>query len=84
MNSHLKTLFSSQSLKAWIAGLVAVLAAYLVPLISNWLAALTPEGVTAWFAGQGIELPYGLAAALVGLLGAIWTYAVKNRDRRTG
>ena len=77
--NHLQTLFSSQATKAWIAGLVSVLAAYLVPVLSNWLATLTPETVTAWFGSLGIGLPYGIAAVVIGALGVVWTYVVKNQ-----
>lgn len=75
MSDHLKTLFSSQATKAWIAGLSVVLGAYLIPVISQWMASLTPEAL----AGYG--LPYGLAAVVVGAIGVVWTYATKNRPK---
>lgn len=74
--NHLKTLFSSRALKAWVAGLVAVLSAYLAPIISDWLTTLTPEQVNDFFGGQ---LPYGVAAVLLGAVGVVWTYLTKNK-----
>lgn len=78
MTKHLEVLFSSQANKAWIAGLVAVLGGYLIPLISDWLTSLTPEAISGWLAVYGVNVPYGLAAVVIGALGVIWTYVIKN------
>ena len=76
MREHISTLFSSQSTKAWIAGLVVVLSAYLVPILEKWFVTVTPEQVSGWLGGQ---VPLALAAVLLGAVGVVWTYAVKNK-----
>ena len=73
---HLNVLFSSQSAKAWIAGLVTVLTAYLAPVLEEWFKTLTPAMVSEWLGGQ---IPLGVAAVLLGAVGVIWTYATKNK-----
>lgn len=79
MTNHLKVLFSSQATKAWIAGLATALGAYLIPLISEWLANLNPEMVSGWLSAYGINVPYALVTVLITIVGIIWTYAVKNK-----
>lgn len=76
MQEHIKTLFSSQATKAWIAGLVAVLAAYLVPILETWFKSLTPATVNGWLGGQ---VPEAVAAVLLGAVGVVWTYIVRNK-----
>lgn len=72
MKNHLKVLFSNQALKAWVAGLVAVLGAYLYPIITDWINNLTPEMFTG--------LDQGVALFVIGAIGVIWTYITKNAN----
>jgi hypothetical protein len=76
MRDHINTLFSSQATKAWVAGLVTILAAYLVPIFEKWFVTVTPEQVSAWLGGQ---VPLAVASVLLGAVGVVWTYAVKNK-----
>lgn len=74
MIDHLQTLFSNQALKAWVAGLVVAIGAYLIPVIGQWIASLTPEMVSGY-----LNVPYAMGTIIVAVIGIIWTYAVKNR-----
>jgi hypothetical protein len=79
MLDHLKVLFSSQAWKAWVAGLVGALALWLGPLITDWVAVLTPDAVSGWFAGMGINISIGVAGLITGAIGVVWTYITKNK-----
>ena len=74
MRDHMQTLFSNQALKAWVAGLVVALGAYLIPVMGEWIASLTPEMVSGY-----LNVPYAVATVIVAVVGIVWTYAVKNR-----
>jgi hypothetical protein len=73
-------LFTSQALKAWVAGLVGALALYLGPIITDWVANLTPEMIVNWFTGFGVNISLVLAGVVAGAIGVVWTYITKNKE----
>lgn len=72
---HIKTLFSSQAAKAWIAFIVAAIAPYAV----QWLNSLTAESVAGLFGRYGLQISEGGAALVVGLAGLLAVYFTKNK-----
>lgn len=75
MLNHLKTLFSTQAAKAWIAGLVVAIAPYIV----QWLSTQTAESITDLFGRYGLQISEGGAALVVGLCGLLAVYFTKNK-----
>lgn len=73
--NHLKTLFSSQAAKAWIAGLIAALAPYVV----QWLSSQTAESVTDLFGRSGLQISEAGASAVVAIIGVVVVYFTRNK-----
>lgn len=73
---QLKTLFSSQALKAWVAFFVGTIAYYAV----EWLNTLTADSVIDTFGRYGLQISEAGAAFVVGLAGLLAVYFTKNRQ----
>lgn len=76
MKDHIETLFSSQALKAWIAGLVVFVAPYVV----QWLSGLTTDSVVSFFGQYGLQLSEAGSSAIVAIAGILAVYITKNRQ----
>lgn len=71
----LNTLFSQQSLKAWVAGIITLAAPYLV----EWLNSITADSVAAFFGQYGYQVSDAGAALVVGIAGLLVVYFTKNK-----